>query len=124
VSRVAQSIINSIKKVSGLTEDDDSFDLDVLMHVNSIFSDLTQLGLGPDEGFEVEDASTTWDAFTDNSKQQNSVKTYVYLRLRLIFDPPTTSYAIESMDKQIQKAEWRLNVEREGRLWQDPSLSL
>lgn len=119
---MAQSIINSIKKVSGLTEDDDSFDLDVLMHVNSIFSDLTQLGLGPDDGFEVEDAATTWDAFTDDSKQQNSVKTYIYLRLRLIFDPPTTSYAIESMDKQIQKAEWRLNVEREGRLWRDPSL--
>lgn len=117
---MAQSILNSIKKVSGLNIDDDSFDIDVIMHINSVFSDLTQLGIGPDEGFEIEDDTTTWDAFVGVDKELNSVKTYIYLRLRLIFDPPATSYAIDSMHKQIEKLEWRLNVHREGLEWQEP----
>lgn len=117
---MAQSILNSIKKVLGLTEDDDSFDVDAIMHINSVFSDLTQLGIGPDDGFDIEDATITWDAFVGDDKEYNSVKTYVYLRLRLIFDPPGTSYAIDSMQKQIEKFEWRLNVHREGLEWQEP----
>lgn len=117
-----QSILNSIKKVANLSETDESFDLDILMHINSVFADLTQMGIGPDEGFEIEDATTTWDAFIGTDVRYNSVKTYVYLRLRLIFDPPSTSYAIDSMNKQIEKFEWRLNVEREGSKWTDPFL--
>lgn len=117
---MAQSILNNVKKVLGLSTDDDSFDEDVLTHINSVFSDLTQLGIGPDDGFEIEDDTTTWDAFLESDKEYNSVKSYVYLRLRLIFDPPGTSFAIESMQKQIEKFEWRLNVHREGLEWQAP----
>lgn len=118
---MAQSIMDSIKKVSGLSVDDDSFDLDIIMHINSVFSDLTQLGIGPDEGFEIEDNSTTWDAFLGSDKELNSVKTYMYTRLRLIFDPPGTSYAIESLQKMVERFEWRLNVHREGLEWQEPT---
>ena len=121
---MAQSILNSIKKVLNLTEDDESFDVDVLMHIDSVFSDLTQLGIGPAEGFSVEDESVTWDAFIGTDPKLNSVKSYVYLRLRLLFDPPNTSYALESMNKQIEQMSWRLNVERETTAWTDPNLSL
>jgi hypothetical protein len=122
VSNVGQSILVSIKKVMGLAEDDNSFDIDLIMHINSVFSDLAQLGVGPDNGFEIYDEDPTWDSFTDGNVNQNSVKSYMYLRVRMMFDPPGTSFALDSMEKQIQKYEWRLNVEREGRLWQDPTI--
>lgn len=118
---MAESILNSIKKVVGLAGDDPSFDLDIMIHINSVFSDLTQLGLGPEEGFEITDETDTWDSFIENT-EQNSVKSYMYLRLRLIFDPPANGFTIAAMEKQIEKLEWRLNVEREGRLWQDPTI--
>jgi hypothetical protein len=86
-----------------------------------VFSDLTQLGVGPDEGFEIMDSDVTWDTYV-NSPAQSSVKSYMYLRLRMIFDPPSTGYALDAMQKQIERFEWRLNVEREGRLWRDPTI--
>lgn len=119
---MAQSILISIKKILGLAESDTSFDIDVLLHVNSVFSTLNQIGIGPDEGFMIEDATTTWDAFIGTDPRLSSVKTYVYLRVRLLFDPPGTSFAIESMNKQLTELEWRLNVHREGESWTDPFL--
>lgn len=120
---MAQEILTSIKKVLGIDASNSAFDLDLVMHINSVFSDLAQLGIGPDQGFEIVDDTATWDAFIQSDILLNSVKTYMYLRLRLIFDPPTTSYAIDSMDKQIQKMEWRLNVHREAVSWTDPFLT-
>lgn len=114
------SILTSTKKVLGIAADYEAFDVDILMHINSVFSILHQLGLGPEDGFVIEDDTATWDAFLGDDPRINSVKTYVYLRVRLMFDPPTTSYLIESTRKQAEELEWRLNVVREGDSWTDP----
>lgn len=114
------SILNSIKKNLGLDEGYTAFDDDVLMHINSAFNTLTDLGIGPPEGFMIEDESTEWDEFLGGDKRLNSVKTYVYLRARLLFDPPQTSYLIAAMEKQVEQLEWRLNVKREEETWVPP----
>lgn len=116
---MAQSILTSVKKILGIVEDDTSFDVDIVLHINSVFSILEQVGIGPVDGFMIEDAEPTWDDFVTD-RRLNSVKTYVYLRVRLLFDPPSTSFVIESMNKQISELEWRLNVVREGDSWVDP----
>jgi hypothetical protein len=119
VSHVAQSVLISVKKILGIAESDTSFDIDVVLHINSVFSILDQVGIGPPGGFLIEDSTATWDDFVTD-KRLNSVKTYVYLRVRLLFDPPNTSFVIDSMNKQIAELEWRLNVVREGDSWTDP----
>jgi type II secretory pathway component HofQ len=101
VFHVSASILTSTKKILGIEETDTSFDLDILTHINSVFSTLNQLGIGPEQGFAIEDATPTWDAFLGTDPRLNQVKSYVYLRLRLIFDPPTSSYAITAMEKQV-----------------------
>lgn len=116
-----QSILTSTKKVLGLTEDDTSFDVDIVMHINTALAVLTQVGIGPSNGFMIEDEGATWDAFIGTDPRMNPAKSYVYNRVRLMFDPPTTSFAIESMNKLVSELEWRLNVERESTLWTQPS---
>lgn len=119
---MAQSILDSVKKMCGIDPSQTVFDLDIVTHINSVFSDLEQLGIGPVDGFMIEDNVPTWDAFLGDDPRLSSVKSYVYFRVRLMFDPPQTSYLIESFDKQIEKMEWRLHVTREGDAWTDPSL--
>lgn len=104
------SILKSVKKLLGLADDYTVFDMDVILHINSVFATLQQLGVGPDEAFFIEDGSATWDQFLGDIKNINSVKTYVYLRVRLLFDPPTTSFAISAMQEQVREHEWRLKV--------------
>lgn len=115
-----QSILNSTKKLLGMDEAYTVFDLDVITHINSVFSTLTQLGVGPANGFVIEDAEATWDDFIGDDLQNHAVKSYVWLRVRMLFDPPTTSYLISAYERQIQEAEWRLNVYREQTAWVDP----
>lgn len=107
------SILTSTKKILGVPATDDGFDLDILTHINSVFATLHQLGLGPADGFSVEDAASTWDELLGEDSRLNSIKTYVYLRVRLLFDPPATSYLVSSMQEQIKELEWRLNIQRE-----------
>jgi|SRR5580765_2981461 len=114
------SILTSTKKILGIAEDYTVFDLDIITHINTAFSTLTQLGVGPSNGFMIEDESATWDDFIVDDLQYNSVKSYVFLRVRQLFDPPSTSYLIAAYDKQIQELEWRLNVHREETGWVDP----
>jgi len=114
------SILTSTKKILGIAEDYTVFDLDIITHINSAFSTLTQLGVGPPEGFMITDATEVWDDFVANDFQYNPVKSYVFLRVRQLFDPPSTSYLIAAVEKQIQELEWRLNVYREGLDWVDP----
>jgi hypothetical protein len=115
------SILNSTKKALGIHEDDTSFDPEILMHINSVLSTLHQLGIGPDAGFMVEDETATWGDFLGSEDPRfSSIRSYVYLRVRLIFDPPTTSFAIEAFKEQVRELEWRLNVVREGDQWIDP----
>src|SRR5215510_5934711 len=105
-----QSILTSTKKILGISQDYTAFDLDIITHINTAFSTLTQLGVGPAEGFMIEDDSAVWDDFTTNDLQYNSVRTYVFLKVRYLFDPPQTSYLITATEKQILELEWRLNV--------------
>lgn len=114
------SILTSTKKILGLAEDYTAFDLDVITHINTAFSTLTQLGVGPVDGFMIEDETADWADFIVQDFQNNSVKSYVYLRVRQIFDPPSTSYLIAAYDTQVKELEWRLNVHREETQWVDP----
>jgi hypothetical protein len=116
------SILNSTKKILGLPQDYTVFDHDVITHINSAFTILAQLGVGPTRGFMIEDDQAEWSDFIDpvTDPTFNSVQTYLFLKVRQYFDPPTTSYMISSMERQIQELEWRLNVERESTDWVDP----
>ena len=111
---MTDSILNSTKKILGIAEDYTAFDLDIMTHINSVFSDLNQLGVGPDPAFAIDGVDETWAEFLGNNKNINSVKTYIYLRVRLIFDPPPTSFSITAAEKQIKESEWRLMVQMEG----------
>lgn len=107
------SILNSVKKILGIAPDYDAFDTDVIIHINSVFSTLNQLGLGPSEGFMIEDDSAVWEDFLLGDMRLNAIKTYVYLRVRVLFDPPTTGFTLTALQEQIKELEWRMNVVRE-----------
>lgn len=109
-----ESILDSIKKLVGLDKDYDVFDTDIVMHINSAFFTLNQLGVGPPGGYSVTSDVETWDAFIGNDTRLNAVKSYVYLRVRLLFDPPANSFGISAMEKQVLEYEWRLNVHSEN----------
>lgn len=108
-----ESILISTKKVLGISEDYTVFDLDIITHINAAFSILNQLGVGQDEGFFIDDESATWDQFLVPLNQLNLVKTYVILKVRMLFDPPATGFVTTAMENQIKEYEWRLNVFRE-----------
>jgi len=104
------SILTSIKKLLGPGEEDTSFDTDITIHINTALSILTQVGIGPPEGFAIEDKTQTWDEFVPENPQLSSIKSYIYLKVRLIFDPPTSSAALDAMTKTCDELLWRLNV--------------
>lgn len=104
------SILTSIKKLLGITEEYENFDRDIIMHINSAFMILNQLGVGPKSGFSINDKSSTWDEFVPESSNLEAVKTYVHLKVKLMFDPPLSSTVIEAIKSQINELEWRLNV--------------
>lgn len=109
-----QSILKSIKKSLGLAPDYTPFDPELIMHINSVFTNLQQLAIGPDEPFVIEDDSGTWAEFWGDKKQLNAVQTYVFMRVKLIWDTPPTSFAITALQDQIKELEFRLNVQAEG----------
>lgn len=117
---VSDSILDSTKKALGLDAAYDVFDLEIIMFINGVLSTLNQLGSGPTNGFSIADDTATWDDFLGEDPKLNNIKTYVFLRVKLLFDPPSTSYAIEALDKQRLELEWRINVQREGDAWVDP----
>lgn len=108
------SILTSIKKMLGIAEDYTQFDADLIMHINSVFLNLTQLGVGPESGFTIEDEYTEWTDFISNSAQLQAVKSYMYLKVKLLFDPPLSTAVIESTNRMIAELEWRLNVAAES----------
>jgi hypothetical protein len=118
---MAQSILTSVKHMLGLAADYTVFDVDVIIHTNSAFAVLSQLGLGPPDGFTIVDDTETWEDYIGSTKFIEMVRTYVYLYVRLIFDPPTTSFAISAFQKQLDELAWRLNVVREDEQWVDPT---
>lgn len=112
-----QSILTSTKKILGLDPTYTQFDLDVLTHINTVFSRLTELGIGDPAGFFIEDESAEWDDFLGGDPILGQVKSYVYLRVRMLWDPPSTSYHIAAMQEEIRQMEWRMNVYRESTQW-------
>ena len=107
------SILISTKKVLGIGESYTAFDPDIVMHLNSAFSTLNQLGVGPANGFFITDETDIWDDLDIPDNQLHLVKTFVFLKTRILFDPPGTSFLMEAMSNQIKEFEWRLNVFRE-----------
>lgn len=115
------SILNTIKKILGIAPEYTAFDLDIMTHINTAFATLTQLGVGPPTGFTVDNVADEWDDFLDPADHQyNAARSYVVLRVRLLFDPPTAGYLITAHQEQIKELEWRLNVHREETSWTDP----
>lgn len=106
------SILTSIKKLLGITESCTDFDTDIIMHINTIFTTLNQLGVGT-EGFQIEDKDAVWSEFIESDKLA-ATKSYVYLRVKLLFDPPLNSTIIEAIKESIRELEWRLNIRVES----------
>ena len=104
------SILTSIKKLLGITAEYTQFDADLIIHINSVFSILTQLGVGPSTGFSIHDEYSIWTDFLPEDPRLEMVKTYVYLKVRLMFDPPDRSAVADAMKRQIDELEFRLNV--------------
>lgn len=109
-----ESILTSIKKLLGITEDYTQFDTDIMLHINSVFAILNQLNIGPEEGFSINDKESKWNEFIDNEQLLQSVISDVYFRVRLMFDPPTNSALLDSFKKQIDELEWRMNITAES----------
>lgn len=106
-----ESILTSIKKLLGITEEYEHFDADLIMHINTVFMILMQLGVGPAGGFTISDASSVWGDFLTTSTQLEAVKSYVYLRVKMLFDPPQSGTVTQSTENLIKELEFRLNVE-------------
>lgn len=108
---MTESILTSIKKLLGIEADYDHFNADLVMHINSVLSILTQLGVGPTNGFSITGDTEEWSDFIINDPNNFSlVKSYIYLKVKLLFDPPLSSAATDSINRQISEFEWRLSV--------------
>ena len=103
------SILDNIKKMLGIASDNTDFDTDIIIHINSVFSTLHQLGIGPSEGYAINGSDSTWNNFIEYTQIEN-VRSYIYLRVRLMFDPPQNSFLVDSFKEQIKELEWRLTV--------------
>lgn len=108
--RELESILNSVKKMIGIDQDYTVFDVDIITHTNTAFSILHQLGVGPDEGFEVTDNTQTWTDFMGDDPRLNFVKSWVTLKVKMLFDPPQSSALIDSANRLLSELEWRINV--------------
>ena len=114
-----ESILTSIKKLLGIMSDYTSFDDDIIIHINTAFAMLNQLGVGPEGGFMIVDADSRWEHYT-TEKNLNMVKTYIYLKVRLLFDPPTSSALIESINRTLSEIEWRIFLEGDPKPVEEP----
>ena len=104
-----ESILTTIKKMLGPEEAYDHFDSDIIVHINSAFTNLTRFGVGPEEGFYITDKTAKWTEFLDpSSKMHHLVKSYIHLKVKVVFDPPTSSYVLNAMKDDIKELEWRL----------------
>lgn len=110
---MTDSILDTIKKMLGVDPEYDAFDIDIITHINSAFMMLYQIGVGPSTPFSISDNSTMWDSFIQDVTKFQTVKSYVYFRVKLAFDPPSSSFVLDSMKEQLREAEWRLNMQSE-----------
>lgn len=105
-----ESILNSVKKMLGIMQDYTVFDEDIIMHINSVFFVLNQLGIGPSTGYSIKDDTNTWSEFILERTDIESVKSYIYLKVKLLFDPPSSSALLDAINRQITEIEWRLSI--------------
>lgn len=105
-----ESILTSIKKLLGIDEEYENFDPDIIMHINSVFMILNQLGVGPSESFSIQDSSSVWSDFMPSGSNLEAVKSYMHLKVKLMFDPPSSSAVMDAINRTIAELEWRLNV--------------
>ena len=108
------SILNTIKKMLGVDEEDTSFDTDIIVHINTVLMTLHQYGIGPVDGLTISDASTTWDELLPTGKKIEAVKTYIYIKVKLIFDPPSTSVTVDSFKSLADELEYRMKEQNEN----------
>lgn len=109
------SILTSTKQSLGITEEYEHFDSNIIMHINSVFMILTQMGVGPENGFRIEDKTAEWSDFISEDDNLEAVKSYMYLKVRLLFDPPLSSAVMNANNQCINELEWRLNFGAESK---------
>lgn len=109
-----ESILATIKKLLGLEADYTPFDQDIIVLINGSFMTLHQLGIGPSDGFSIRDYSSKWSDFVTNQVNLHGVQEYVYMKVRMVFDPPGNSFVMEALKQQCQELEWRMNVQAES----------
>lgn len=110
-----ESILTSIKKMLGIQADYDHFDADIIFHINSVLMTLTQLGIGPAKGYTITTDEQLWEDYLGKSNKFEAVKSYIYLRVKMLFDPPANSTIVEAMKQQIAEFEWRLTNRAESK---------
>ena len=112
---MTHGILNDTKKVLGVSDSDTSFDVDILMHINTTFATLQSLGVGPTEGFYIEGHGDEWEDYLPLPANNafNMIRSYMYLKVRMLFDPPQTAFLMSAMQKQIEEYEWRISQQRE-----------
>lgn len=118
------SILTSIKKVLNIHPSDDSFDLDVIMHINAALATLNDVGLGPELGFQILDDTSKWEDLLGDSLLFNDVQMFIYQHVRLAFDPPATSFHLAARKEQLNEALWRIQVRKDAEIWTDPDPDL
>lgn len=107
------SILMSVKRMLNVDPEEQAFDMEIGTHINGVFMTLWQLGIGPDDGFSVRDADTQWTDFSNDKTLVETLKEYVYLKVRMIFDPPASSIVADAYNSRISELEWRLNIQAE-----------
>ena len=108
-----ESILTSIKKLLGISEEYEHFDVDIIMHINSVLMILTQMGVGPTEGYSITGKYETWSDYLSDESRYQAVKSYMHHKVKLLFDPPTSSAVMEATNRIISELEWRLNIAAE-----------
>lgn len=104
------SILTSVKKLLGIVEECTDFDVDIISHINTVFMELTQMGVGPESGYRIDDDMNTWDEFTGDDITLEAVKSYIPLKVKVLFDPTASSAVGESIKREIDRLEWRLYI--------------
>ena len=106
-----ESILNTIKKMLGPDDSYEAFDTEIIVHINTALSTLAQLGVGPRKGFRITGTDEAWgDFISDGSVDLEGIKTYIYMKVKMIFDPPVSSFVMKAMEESCKELEWRLNV--------------
>lgn len=114
VKTMDDSILATIKKMLGLDVNYTPFDQDIIVLINGVFMTLHQLGIGPADGFSIEDYSSRWSEFLTNPINLRAAQEYVYMKVRMVFDPPGNSFVMDALKQQCQELEWRMNVQAES----------